>query len=397
MRTFGTLFHFECRKLFRRKLVWACLAGMLAMSLLTGYMAGRASSYYYNGIEIKGAQMQEITKRSKQALAGRTIDDALLREVLESTAITADTIPDNRADLELFLEENLGYSALYTWAERILGEVPENLTADQFYEARRAYQEDDWEKSGLSEGEKAWWRQQEARVTQPFVYECTNPWSNLCNIIYSINIMGMLLLAVCLPGVFSEEHTFRTDQLNLAAPLGRKLYGAKLLLGTLFGFGTFVWFLLCAAVPAIMITGTEGVHGAIQLLIPKYAMDLTLGEMVWIMSGLLLASSLVNSLFAMVMAEVLHSGMAATALLTAIVLLGDLVRVPYSVRWLEELVSYLPGQLVTPAEAFDIRLFPWFGGYLTPWQAGPLLWLLAMVLLTFLGRRVYVRWQIGGR
>ena len=50
--------------------------------------------------------------------------------------------------------ENMGYSALYAWAERILGEVPENLTADQFYEARRAYQEDDWEKTGLSEGGK---------------------------------------------------------------------------------------------------------------------------------------------------------------------------------------------------------------------------------------------------
>lgn len=397
MRTFGTLFHYECRKLFRRKLTWACLGVMLVMSLLTGCMAGRSSNYYYNGIEIKGAQMQEITMRSKQALAGRPIDDALLREVLESTAITADTVPDNRADLELFLEENLGYSALYAWAERILGEVPENLTADQFYEARRAYQEDDWEKSGLSEGEKAWWRQQEAQVEKPFVYDCTTPWSNLCNIIYSINIMGMLLLAVCLPGIFSEEHTRRMDQLNLAAPLGRKLYGAKLLLGMLFGFGAFALFLLCAAVPAIMTTGTQGVQAAIQLLIPKYAMNLTMGEAVLIMAGLLLASALLNSLFAMAAAEVLHSGIAATALLTAIVLLGDLIRVPYSVRWLEELVSYLPGQLVTPGEAFDIRLFPWFGGYLTPWQAGPVLWLLAAALLALLGRRVYTHWQIGGR
>ena len=394
---FGVLFRYECKKLFRRKLVWACLGVMLAMSLLTGFLLGRGSTHSYNGIEIDGARIQELTRQSKQDLVGRTIDDAMLREILASEAITADTVPNNRTELEQFLEENLGYSSLYTWMERIMGQVPEHLTADQFYAARRAVLEEEWAQSGLSEGERAWWRQREAQVAKPFVYDDTSPWSGLSNIIYSINIMGMLLLAICLPGIFSEEHTRRTDQLLLAAPLGKKLYRVKLLLGTVFGFGTFVLFLICGAVPAVMASGIEGFSGAIQLLLPKYAMNLSVGEMTLIMAGLLLVSSILNSVFAMVMAEMLHSGIAATALLTALALLGDLVRVPYAVRWREELVSYLPGQLVTVWEAFDVRLFSFFGTYLAPWQAGPILWAAAILLLALLGKWVYGRYQISGR
>ena len=177
----------------------------------------------------------------------------------------------------------------------------------------------------------------------------------------------------------------------------KKLYRVKLLLGTVFGFGTFVLFLICGAVPAVMASGIEGFSGAIQLLLPKYAMNLSVGEMTLIMAGLLLVSSILNSVFAMVMAEMLHSGIAATALLTALALLGDLVRVPYAVRWREELVSYLPGQLVTVWEAFDVRLFSFFGTYLAPWQAGPILWAAAILLLALLGKWVYGRYQISGR
>lgn len=78
-------------------------------------------------------------------------------------------------------------------------------------------------------------------------------------------------------------------------------------------------------------------------------------------------------------------------------LLGDLVRVPYAVRWLEELVSYLPGQLVKVWEAFDVRLFPFFGTYLAPWQAGPIRWTAVILLLALLGKLVYGRYQISGR
>ena len=393
---FWTLFRFECKKLFRKKLVWACLAVMVVMSVLTGWLSNR-SYHSFDGIEISSEEYQRLTQESQLALAGRTIDETLMQEMLESKRIVDSMQLNSYEDVESFLLGHQGYVDVNTWVKQILGEVPESLTATQVYDARIALQEEIWEEAGLSEGEKDWWRKQESQVEKPFVYDKTSTWENLSGIIYSINIMGILMLGVCLPGIFSDEHTRRTDQLNLAAPFGRKLCSVKLLVGALFGFGSFILFLVCGAVPAVLVYGTEGFQAAVQLMLPDYAMKLTMGQLVLIMSGLLLASSVVCSIFAMVMAEVLHSGIAATALMVAVVLAADMLPIPYSVRWLEEVVSYLPSQLVTAWEVLDVRLFPWFGTYLTPWQAGPILWAVAAVLLTLLGRRAYCRYQISGR
>ena len=78
---FWTLFSFEAKKLFRRRLVWACLAAMVAMSLVTGFLSNRASTHSFNGIEITGEEYGRLTREAEIALSGRVIDDALLREV----------------------------------------------------------------------------------------------------------------------------------------------------------------------------------------------------------------------------------------------------------------------------------------------------------------------------
>ena len=393
---FWTLFSFEAKKLFRRRLVWACLAAMVAMSLVTGFLSNRASTHSFNGIEISGEAYGRLTREAENALSGRVIDDALLREVQAAKGIVDEMKLTTYADVETMLGYQ-GHMSILRWVRKLFEEVPEDLSAEQLYGYRTAFQEEWWDEAALSEGEQAWWRQQERQVETPFVYERTSTWNNVSGIVYSLNIMGILALAVCLPGIFSDEHTRRTDQLNLSAPLGKKLYGAKLLLGILFGFGSFLLYWICGVIPAILVQGADGFRGVIQLLIPDYAMALTAGEVVLILSGLLLISAVVCSVFAMVMAEVLRGGLAATALVTALVFLVDLIPIPYSVRWLEEIVSYLPSQMVTLWEAFDTRLFPWFGTYLTPWQAAPILWTAEAVLLVLLGNRLYSRYQISGR
>ena len=65
---FWTLFGFEVKKLFRRKLVWLCLAAMIAMSLVQGFLSNNSSSHSFNGIEISGEEYQRMTRKAEEAL-----------------------------------------------------------------------------------------------------------------------------------------------------------------------------------------------------------------------------------------------------------------------------------------------------------------------------------------
>ena len=393
---FWTLFGFEVKKLFRRKLVWLCLAAMIAMSLVQGFLSNNSSSHSFNGIEISGEEYQRMTRKAEEALAGRVIDDTLLHEVQKIVTELDNFELNTYTDIETMLSYQ-GHLDIYSWIRQIFDEVPKNLTAEQVYEQRTAFQRYWWDESALTKGEQVWLKQQDQSVNTPIVYERSRNWENISGIIFSLNLMGILVLGICLPGIFSEEHSRRTDQLNLAAPLGRKLYSAKLLLGTLFGFVSFLVYWICGVIPAILAQGTAGFYGAIQLILPDYALAMTIGEMIIVLTGLFLISSIISSVFVMVMAEILHSGIATTAVVIALVLAVDMIPIPYTVRWLEEIISYLPNQLLSLAEAFDSRLFPWFGTYLTPWQAAPILWLAAGALLVLVGRRVYSNYQISGR
>jgi len=337
-----------------------------------------------------------MTRKAEEALAGRVIDDTLLHEVQKIVTELDNFELNTYTDIETMLSYQ-GHLDIYSWIRQIFDEVPKNLTAEQVYEQRTAFQRYWWDESALTKGEQVWLKQQDQSVNTPIVYERSRNWENISGIIFSLNLMGILVLGICLPGIFSEEHSRRTDQLNLAAPLGRKLYGAKLLLGTLFGFVSFLVYWICGVIPAILAQGTAGFYGAIQLLLPDYALAMTIGEMIIVLTGLFLISSIISSVFVMVMAEILHSGIATTAVVIALVLAVDMIPIPYTVRWLEEIISYLPNQLLSLAEAFDSRLFPWFGTYLTPWQAAPILWLAAGALLVLVGRRVYSNYQISGR
>lgn len=57
----------------------------------------------------------------------------------------------------------------------------------------------------------------------------------LIKIAYTVSILQLLLIGICLTGVFTDEHTRRTDQLLLSGRLGKKeLFRVKMLAGMSF-------------------------------------------------------------------------------------------------------------------------------------------------------------------
>lgn len=79
------------------------------------------------------------------------------------------------------------------------------------------------------------------------------------------------------------------------------------------------------------------------------------------------------------------------------ILLGMFVSVPERYRALSQLWSYLPSEFTATWNIFNPRTVPLFGIYLLPWQAAPLLYLVAGILLVLLGKRMFAGYQVSGR
>ena len=206
------------------------------------------------------------------------------------------------------------------------------------------------------------------------------------------------LTAIALSNVFPDEHTHRTDQLVLSAALGRNtVYWAKLAAGITAGvIGALLMTLLTWSV-SLGIYGTGGFDMPIQLFYTSYAGKLTIGQTCLIAYGCLLVTAVIMSVAVMFLSELLRSGIAALSVTTAMLLASALVQVPPQYRLLGQLWDYFPTSFLAMWNVFDCRLITLFGMQFTSYQIVPVVYIVAAVLLSVLGKKLYVRYQVTGR
>jgi len=71
--------------------------------------------------------------------------------------------------------------------------------------------------------------------------------------------------------------------------------------------------------------------------------------------------------------------------------------VPYEYRVLGQIFDFNPINTVAIWGFLDYRLVPVPGGFLTVQQAAPILYVLLAVVFMVIGRRAYLKYQVGGR
>lgn len=403
MSTFKTLYKYELKKITGRKsfgiALFSCL--LIIVLVIAAHLSGK---YYVDGEIIDTHYNMFLTDQAyERALSGRLVDQTLLEETMDAYR----KIPDPAGRYTLTPEYQTyarPYSAVYQLINTfldldlledvLLWEVDETA----FYQARLTYLEDHWQENFLTGQEKDFWRRKEGGVQTPFTYYYHEGYDMFLVSFNIINILIPLFLAVCLSGVFADEHTKRTDQLILSGAKGKTtVYQAKIAAGVTVSFLAAALMLLAAAATALAFYGADGFGMRLQADLYPFSYPMSIGQACLIMCGAALVIAVLVGIFVMILSELLQSGIASMAVIISLSLAVMIIHIPPQFRFLSQLWDWLPFSFLDRWYVFDARTIPVFGHFLVSWQIVPALYLLFAALTAAVGKKVYQRYQVSGR
>lgn len=402
MNNLGTLYRYELKKLFKRKIVWITLAICLiaiGISMLAGLMG---SFYVENEVVDTNYNMFLKDRAYQSALDGKEINQSLLEEMSAAYGMIPPTA-ERYNTTEEYQKYARPYSEIFNFVRSTTRmTVSEALqwspNENDLYAKRLDMLEQSWQSENLSDSEKEFWRQKEAELKIPFVYQITESYFMLLRAITTLGILVLLSIAICLAGVFADEHTRRTDQLILSSTHGKGIaYWAKILAGISYAVGISLILSTVAFGLAFAVYGTDGFTAMFQLIFVDYSYPLTAGQGVLILYGCMFVTAVIFSVFVMLLSEMLHSSIATLAITSGTLILSMICSIPPQYRVLAQIWDWLPSGFLTPWNVFDLRLLSVFGHYFTAWQAVPLIYALLSVAVAWSGKLVYQRYQVSGR
>lgn len=402
MHNFGRLFWYELGKILRKKIVWITTAVMVLVILLT-ISSGLFGDYYVDGVKVDTLfHMFQVDRAYQKALDGRPIDQELLQEMQEGYGkIPAD------ADRYTLTKEYQTYARPYSVISNLVRSMT-GMNVDgirqwkgdeqELYRLRQLLLEEEWDRQLLTQKEKDFWKSEEEKLEWPLVFYYKEGWWNLFDCMNTIGLLALTGVAICLSGVFTEEHSRKTDQLILCSKYGRKpIYWAKFLAGT--AFSLLLCFLLIgiAFVWEFVLYGAEGFGASFQLIAADYSYALLVGEGVLVAYGMVIAATVLTGVFVMMLSELIRSNIGTLSIVVGIILLSLFFNMPVQYRVLSQLWSYLPSEYIAVWNIFGPRTVPLFGKILLSWQAVPVLYAVLAGVFAMVGKKRFVGYQVSGR
>jgi len=402
----GVLLGFELKKIVTKKSTIAALVILFAIQAFVA-VSGNLGAVYVNDVFWEThAERNRIDRELGIALSGRAMDDELLAQVQEAYGKmdwSRSSVEYLRSDV--YKGEVRQYENVITYLMSWFGSnifTGNQLTEAVIYGRREQLRDSLWEYYELSDREKAYWQAKDAEVELPLTYGYAAGYDSLTGMqgMYMTCMLMTFFIGISMVTVFTDEHTRRTDQLILSTRYGKgKVYFAKILAGSLVVFGVNVLFTGTLIAGKFFSYGPEGFGAAIQSVwTPWYSYPLTIGQAFLLMTGILLLSSVMTAVFAMLLAELLENSVGAMAVVVGLLFAARLVPVPPSLGILSQAWNYLPINLLKIDEGFlDLRTVNLFGLQLTSWQAAPVLYAVLTGVMVFAGGRHYRRYQVSGR
>ena len=452
-RQIKTLYVYELRKIVCRKIVWITGVIMLLLCVSLSFVdLISTSSDFGEGNEeivVSGYELMKIRRECARALSGRKIDDSLLQEMQdfsrgegmkresqdvdpatgivvsvepgetdaergagaeeetdakEETDAEGDGDAKEEADVKTESEDIWDrlwaaqkYTPIRIYVYRIMGYGDgKTMDAAGLYSEREKLIAQNREDQMLKQEEMEYWKKNDAGLELPFTYEYAEGWGELWNQSYVVNCMLLLLLLVSLSNVFSMEHQQKTDAVILCTRHGkRELYIAKVLAGITFGAAAALLLSGITLLSDLAVYGADGFGGALQIEFPLSSWRMSVGESVLVLVFMLLAISAMYSIVILFLSEWLKKGVSVMAILVGIMTFTLFIDIPFQLRTLSQVYDLLPTNLLMPWGLWDDRLFSVFGGYLTQFEAAPVMYALLSAVLLFLGRRIWQKQQVG--
>ncbi len=400
----GVLLKFEIKKIVMKKSTIAAFVILFAIQVFLAIGGSLGTTYADDVFVETHAERNRIDREYGIALSGRAIDDELLAQVRDAYG-KVDWSSSGYLLSDVYANEVRQYENIILYLKFWTGSsvfADNQLTEAAIYDLRGQQRDSIWEYYKLSDKEKDYWRKKDAEVKIPFIYEYALGYDSLTGMqgMYMTCMLMTFFIGISMVTVFADEHTRRTDQLILSARYGKgRVYFAKILAGSLVVFGVNVLFTGTLIVGRFFSYGAEGFGAAIQSVVaPWYSYPLAMGWVLLLMIGILLLSSVMTAVFAMLLAELLESSVGAMAVVAGLLFAARLVPVPPSLGVLSQAWNYLPINLLKIDEGFlDLRTVSLFGLQLTGWQFAPVLYAALIGVMVFAGSRFYRKYQVNGR
>ena len=404
MNNFGTLYRYECKKLLGRKIVWISFSLCIA-AIVISLSAPLLGDYYIDGKLIDSNYHMYLTDSGyAKAFSGREISQGLLEETITAYRKIPETPGIHYSSTEEYQRYARPYSEIFNFIRNAAGIPTSELMSswrpreDDLYGRRKLWLLSLWDDLGLSKGEIDFWQKREARIKTPYVYEAHGGYDAIISSCQTAGLLVLTVIAICLSGMFSEEHTRKTDQIILCSPLGRtKLYWAKIAVGVSFAVINTALFFVFTSTAALCLYGTEGFHAAFQFIYAQNSDPVTCGQAVVIAYGNMTSAAVITSIIVIVLSELLRSNIAALAVSTGLLITAMIIAVPEQYRVLAQIWAWLPWCFLTPWNIFGQYTLSILGRHLTPWQAVPLIYFILSAVIAAVGRPVYERFQVSGR
>ena len=400
MKNFRTLVRYELKKILDRKMTWIAF-GIVFLTMVANAVIEVTVTRDIKGVQATQYEAEQQDKENQKPIIGRIVDDALLEEVFTAMA-TDENASKVYSDLYNVVvrgvcSEDVLSAGTVEGVKAALGIAEEE---ELVYAARKMRIESAMEEQYLTEKEKDYWREVlENEDSVPWTYEYyVGPYSAWA-MAYTAIVMIAIMLAVCLANLFADEHQKKTDQLVLCSRNGRKmLYWAKLTAGMVFTMVSTGIILLVSAIPQLIIFGAEGLFAPIQLNVPSSMVQMTFGEAILYSYVVTIIAALLYTSLVLCCSELFrNSTVAVVAIIGVLVLLPMMIMVPYEYRVLGQLFDLNPINVVAIWGFLDYRLVTVPGGFLTMQQVAPILYVLVATVFVFIGRRAYLKYQVGGR
>ena len=364
---FGTLYLYEIKKILKNKVAMVTFLIMVIVAFI-----------FAEG-EITGNATAEKREQYKQ-IEGRAIDDSLLEEMKENINEYGEW---DRVDPT--------YENLVTWA-RSKGNI-QNLTTEDLIKDRDYSIQEAKEMGRLSAGEYEYWDKNQDNIGYPgtwydplYIFGITMGLTDMKIIIF------VLLIPMGLAAVFAAEYQNETESLIRSSKNGdRRTYYAKVLAGMTFAILGATMIIASFLGYFFVRWGTDYLDTPINYEYAYTSISLTLKELLWMLTKLLLTGSVLIAAFILFLSQTLKNSLAVMGVSLGVwfanVILSSVV--PLEMRAVSQFIQLLPHTLVDDRMVYEYRLVKLFGNYFTAWDFAPFMYILFAIIFVAAGRLIY--------
>ncbi len=375
------LYKFELLKIINRKIFWVTgctfMIGIIIWGLLCAVLPVNRE---YSEMSLNGLSANTAERLASGQIAGREINQDLIDEMC--TAYETYIFDGD-------YEKALPYLDVYNFIGSVLGTYATaeilKCDSDTFYNILNEF----------------------AGTNLQTNYSQSNPirymgyyagWHQMAASMKALISMEIMFIVICLSSVFTVEHMRKTDQVILCSRFGKKkLYFAKLFAGVTVGFSFTLIISLLMFIIIALVYGLDGFNTVLQFVLLR-PFNFTVGQAVLILAALSLVSTLLICVFTMVLSELTKNGIATIGIITGIMIVTLFVtEMPATVKIAYELWYLLPSNFVSLNGAFRYSIFNIGDTTLSAYQYAPILYLMITLMIFYIGKLSYTRYQISGR